>query len=659
MIARLATVAILILASAAVAEPPADQARLYGARESVEHIDISPDGGHVVYLQPGPGRTTIVYLADLNERAEPQVVVRSDGAPERLRQCNFVTNERLICQVAGMMTVEGQLVPFSRLVSLDTNGGNVTMLGQHSSAYDARLRQFDGAVLDWLTPADGAVLMVRDYVPEEGRIGTRLTRTADGLGVDRVDVRTLHSIPVDPPNPHASGYISDGRGHVRIMIVPTVRGSSGQLGSRTDFFYRAEGSRDWRPLGSNDAATAGGLIPIAVDADLNAAYVLKKLNGRNALYRVKLDGSMATELVYASDRVDVDDVVWASRGSHVIGVTFVEEQRRVVYFDPVYRNLARALARAIPNLPLIDFRGASADGNRIIVHAGSDTDAGRYYMYERATRNLNEILAVRPQLEGVATAPVRAVTYAAADGVSVPAYLTLPPDGGGRNLPAVVLPHGGPAARDEWGFDWLAQYLAHCGYAVLQPNYRGSTGYGDQWLQQNGFRGWRTSIGDIIAGAHWLAAQGIADPNRMAILGWSYGGYAALQSAVVEPGLFKAVVAIAPVTDLQQAKDDFRNYINASNEAEYIGSGPHIIEGSPLRNISAITAPILLFHGDRDLNVNVIQSRRMNQALRNAGKRSELTIFSGLEHDLADSNARTQMLTRINAFLTAALPAHR
>ena len=185
---------------------------------------------------------------------------------------------------------------------------------------------------------------------------------------------------------------------------------------------------------------------------------------------------------------------------------------------------------------------------------------------------------------------------------------------------------------------------------MLQPNYRGSAGYGDAWLQRNGFQSWRISIGDITAGARWLAARG-ADPGRMAIVGWSYGGYAALQSAVVEPTLFRAVVAIAPVTDLQQAKDDFRDYTNARNVADYIGSGPHIREGSPLRNVAAMTAPVLLFHGDRDLNVPIVHSRRMDAALRDAGKASELVTFSGLEHDLADSAARVQMLQRIGTFL--------
>jgi dipeptidyl aminopeptidase/acylaminoacyl peptidase len=635
----------------------ADPAELYGVRESVEHIDISPNGRQVLYLQPGPGRTTAVWIHDLTGGGTPRIVVRSDGNPERLRWCNFVTDERLICQVAGMGQVAGDLIPFSRLVSLDTDGRNLTMLGERASFYDARLRQFDGSIIDWLGGREGAVLMARDFVPEAGRIGTRMMRTTNGLGVDRVDVRTLRSAQVEPPNPRAGSYISDGQGNVRIMSTPTVRGNTGQAGSRIDYHYRVRGSRDWRSFGSFDTATGEGLLPIAVDATLDAVYALRKLDGRFALYRVKLNGTMATELAYANPQVDVDDVVRASRGSRVIGVTFAEEQRQVVYFDEDYARLARALGRAVPNLPAVGFGTDSAEGRHLLVHAGSDGDAGRYYVYDRTSRALNEILMARPQLQDVPTATVRSVTYPAADGVAVPAYLTLPPGGAGRNLPTVILPHGGPSARDEWGFDWLAQYLAHQGYAVLQANYRGSAGYGDQWLQRNGFQGWRTSIGDITAGARWLAAQGIADPARMAILGWSYGGYAALQAGVTEPGLFKAIVAIAPVTDLQQAKDDFREFTNARNVANYIGAGPHIAEGSPLRHVSSISAPVLLFHGDRDLNVPVVHSRRMDAALREAGKRSELTVFPGLEHDLADSDARTRMLRRIGEFLGTELAA--
>jgi dipeptidyl aminopeptidase/acylaminoacyl peptidase len=643
-------------AASPAAQQAADPAELYGVREGVEHIDISPDGNRVVYLQPGPGRSTFVLVHDLTTHVSTRII-RSDGAPERLVWCNFVTNERLICRFVAMMSDGEALIPYARLMAVGADGQNPVLLGERESAYDSRLRQYDGNIIDWLGGGEGAVLMARDYVPEAGRMNTRLVRTTSGLGVDRVDVRTGRSTRVEPPNARAGRYLSDGRGNVRIMSTPTVRGATGQLGTRTDHFYRIQGESQWRSLGSYDSETHEGLWPTAIDPALNVAYVLRKLDGRMALYRVRLDASLASELVYANPQVDVDDVVRASRGTRVVGVTFAEETRRVVYFDPDYEALARSLGRAIPNLPLIDFGTDSADGQRILVHAGSDSDAGRFYVYDRTSRSLIEILMVRPQLETMPTANVRAVSYPATDGTMIPAYLTLPPGSNGRNLPVVVMPHGGPEARDEWGFDWLAQYLAHQGYAVLQPNFRGSGGYGDAWLQQNGFRGWRTSIGDITAGARWLIAQGIADPNRVAIMGWSYGGYAALQAAATEPPLFRAVVAIAPVTDLQQLKEDYRFYTSRRNIADYIGTGPHVAEGSPLRRAEAITAPVLLFHGDRDLNVNVNHSRRMDAALRSAGRRSELTIFPGLEHDLGDSTVRVQMLRRIGVFLAAELPA--
>jgi dipeptidyl aminopeptidase/acylaminoacyl peptidase len=637
------------------AQQAVDPSHLFGVRESVQHIDISPDGRRVVFLQPGNARGTGVYVHDLDSSGQPRLIIHSDGDPERFRWCNFVTNDRLICQIGGMVNADSVLIPFTRLISLDLDGTNLTRLGQSASAYDTRVRQFDGSVLDWSGGEAGSILMARDIVPENRGAGTRLARSGDGLAVERVNVRTLRTQRIEQPNERAQGYISDGRGNVRIMSILEQRGDTGLAGTRLTFFYRTAASRDWRQFSTYDTASGVGMYPVAVDPELDAAYVLQKLNGRYALYRVKLDGSLATELVHANERVDVDGVVWASRGTRVIGVTFAEEQQRVVYFDRAYATLSQSLSRAIPNLPTIDFGATSADGNRILVHAGADNDAGRYYIYDRTARNLNEILAVRPQLEGTPLANVRSVTYPAADGTPIPAYLTLPPGREARGLPAVILPHGGPSSRDVWGFDWLAQYLANRGYAVLQANYRGSAGFGDQWLQRNGFQSWRTSIGDIDAGARWLAAQGIGDPARMAILGWSYGGYAALQAGATEPGLYKAIVAIAPVTDLQQVKDDARNYTSARNVADYIGSGPHIAQGSPLRNVAAITAPVLLFHGDRDLNVSVTHSRRMNSALRDAGKRSELVEFRGLEHDLADSVARQQMLQRIGEFLQTAL----
>jgi dipeptidyl aminopeptidase/acylaminoacyl peptidase len=650
-----ALAAVSLTATAADAPPPAEHKALntsgamFGVREAVQQIDLSPSGQRLVYIAPGSGRISTAYVVDLVAGGAPRIVVQTAGAPERLSWCGFVTDDRLICSAsATLKTADGILVGMSRMIATDDTGKNMRELGQRRSEY-AGLSQFDTSVIDWLPNQPGNVLMARTYTPEEGKMGTRMVRNESGLGIDRLDVSTMKFTRVEAPTEAASGFLTDGNGNVRIKFEEMERGGTSQLSGRVVYSYRLPGSTDWLKLG--ESTGTGALVPIAVDATSNSAYVLKPLDGRDALYRVKLDGTLATELVFKHDKVDVDDVVRIGRSGRVIGVTYATDKRHIEYFDPEYARLAAALGKAIPSLPQIGFDGASSDQNILLVHAGSDSDPGRFYVFDKTKKSLNEIMLARPQLENVTLSSVKPVTYAATDGTAIPGYLTLPPGKTElKGLPAVVLPHGGPSARDEWGFDWLAQFLAHEGFAVLQPNYRGSAGFGDAWLVENGFKSWKTSIGDVVDAGKWMVAQG-ADPAQLSIVGWSYGGYAALQSGVVEPSLFRHIVAIAPVTDLQLVKDEARLYTNWELVTREIGDGPHVQAGSPLRNASAITAPVLLFHGTTDGNVGVAHSRKMDDALKAAGKHSELMVFEGLEHSLPDSNARAYMLDRIAAFL--------
>lgn len=627
---------------------------MFGVRESVESIDISPSGTRVVYVTPGKGAISSAYVADLAGGTHT-LVTQSPGVPDRLSWCKFVTDTRLICQVRGVADVDaGILASYSRLMAVDADGKNLKMLGQKASQYDARLRQDDGEILDWLPGDNGAVLMSREYIPESGKSDSiRMVRKTDGLGVDRIDVVTMKTSHVETANKLADFFMTDGRGNVRMKGYRVQRGGiETQLSERTQFHYRLPGDKEWKHFA--DWEDGVGMYPLAVDAATNSAYVVKRVEGRNALFRVKLDGSMAEELVYKHPRVDVDGLSYVDNSGRAIGVSYTEDKSHIVYFDPEYDRLAKALGRAIPKLPQVDFLGASTDGNVLLIRAGSDADPGRYFTFNKATKNLNEIMLERPALENVALASVKPMTYPAADGTAIPAYLTLPAGKTDmKGLPAIVLPHGGPAARDTWGFDWLPQYFAHQGYAVIQPNYRGSAGYGEAWMNENGWRNWRTSIGDVTAAGKWMVAQG-ADPARLHIVGWSYGGYAALQSAVTEPGLFKSVVAIAPVTDLELYKKEAAHYTSQSNREEFVGSGPHVVEGSPLQNVARISVPVLMFHGTMDLNVGVDQSRKMDAALKAAGKKSELVTFGGLEHSLVDSNVRAHMLDRIDAFLKGA-----
>lgn len=558
--------AMLSSASSLHAQAPSQQSLLadaaaFGARQSVTAPDLSPDGSSVLYLTPGPGKRTVAVLGNLAS-GKFTTIVSTDGEPESLRWCGFASTQRAVCSFGGLVESKsiGELLGFSRLVSLDLNGGNAKLLGQAQSIYDSRLRQDDGDIVDWLGQTENAVLMSRDYVPETGKIGSNIVRVKNGRGVDKINVSTMRSEPIEAPRAGA-WYVTDGRGNVRIMAVIGAR-DSGMLTGKTDYFYRVAGSREWKPLLD---ALDEDFQPLAVDANTNSLYALKKHNSRMALYRASLDAQIQMTLVADHPRVDIEDVVKIGEGGRVVGYTFVDDKRQTVYFDAEYKALSTSLSKALANLPLITFIDASSDGSKILLVAESDNDPGRFYLFDRKAKTLNEAMFARPELKGRTLALVKPVIIPGHGGVSIPAYLTLPPGREAKGLPAVVLPHGGPSTRDEWGFDWLAQFLAARGYAVLQPQYRGSAGFGDAWLNENGYRNWRTSIGDISASARWLAAQGISDPSKLAIVGASYGGYAALQSAVTEPALYKAVVAIAPVTDLAQLKQDSSNFTNANS----------------------------------------------------------------------------------------------
>jgi len=647
-------IGLLWVAAPVAAADLATDAKAFGARLSVAAPSLSLDGNSVMYLTPGPGRITVAVAGDLNT-GQFHTVTRTDGKPESLDWCNFTSSsKRAVCRFGGLVPWQGSVdngapVGFSRLVALDLDGSNPKLMGQPETAHDEWIRQYDSQVIDWLVNSDGQVLVNRLYVPEADTTGKLVYRVKKGWGVDRLDLTSMRSNVVESPR-QAAGYQTDGLGNVRLMSVFGDR-HSGSVTGEIKYFYRTTGSRDWKDLTSVTNLLDPEFEPLEIDPTIDTLYALKKKDGRYALYAMKLDGSQAETLVAEHPRVDIAGVVRLGQGQKVIGYTYVDEKKETVYFDPDIKQMAASLSKALPKLPLIYVVDASRDARKLLLLAASDSDPGRYYLFDRDKKTLAPAMIARPELENRALGTVKAVTIAGDGGVSIPGYLTVPAGKEAKGLPLVVMPHGGPGARDSWRFDWLAQFLAARGYAVLQPQFRGSAGYGDDWLNKNGFRNWRTAIGDINASARWANAQGIANPNKVAILGWSYGGYAALQSAALDPSLYKAIVAIAPVTDLQLFKEEFNFFSNSDFVRYEIGNGTNVTEGSPLRRAASIQAPVLLVHGTMDANVRYEQSAKMDAALRNAGKQSELLTFDGLDHQLEDSDARTQMLTKIGELL--------
>lgn len=627
---------------------------LFGMREQVRQISLSPDGAQIAYVTPGKGQGSVLVVRGVGDDAVPRAVMNADGKPYRLTGCHWVSNARLACRAFGIDNIEGRFIPVSRMLAIDADGGNIRQLSTRESIFSRGIQLWGGSVIDWLPDEDGSVLMTRTYLPDD-RTGSRLGSTRQGLGVDKVDTRTLAVRPVEAAKEHAREYISDGRGTVRILGMMGVAGATEQNNGIIHYFYRRVGTRNWEKLSDYDENSDKGFMPMAVEHDRNVAYGLKKMDGRDALYSVALDGTLKESLIFARPDVDVEGLAYVGRRRRVIGAAFQTDIRQIAYFDSELEKLARSLSKALPKQPNIDILDASIDERKLLVFAGSDQDPGAYYLLDRDKHDLHVLMTARPQLEGQPLAAMKPVQYRAADGTPIPAYLTLPPEAKtAAHLPAIVMPHGGPAYRDAWGFDWLPQYYASQGYAVLQPEFRGSTGYGDAWFQHNGFRSWRIAIGDIVDAGRWLVAQGIADPGKLATIGWSYGGYAALQSAVLAPGVFKAVVAIAPVTDLAALKNESDGWTDNLMESRFIGSGPETREGSPAQNADRIKVPVLLIHGTEDANVPYHQSTLMQARLQAAGGKVQLITFKGLDHQLDDADALKKLLRDSDAFLRAA-----
>jgi dipeptidyl aminopeptidase/acylaminoacyl peptidase len=625
-----------------------EKAKIFGALPSVTDISLSPDGSKVAFVSPGPGTTTDLYTIDLKIGGTPTRITSSSGDPESLRWCNWVSNTRLACQVAGIDKYAGDLFGFSNIFALDYNGANPKLLTKRQRGETIGFTFYGGQIIDWLPDDENAVLMTR-YHLEEGNARSRIRKNAHGLAVERVDTKTGRAKTVAKPEEEAVEYITDGEGNVRIMGMRTKLGRTERNSGEIKYFYKNDD--DWKLLDELNYSNRTGFNPYAVDPKTNRAFGFQTVNTRKALVAKNLDGSGESEVIFAHEKVDVDQLIRIGRKRRIVGAGYVVDVREGHYFDEGLANLKRGLSKALGNNIAVGFVDSSLDETKLLVRATSDTNPGQYFLFDKVQKKLEPLLGIRPFAEKEKLAKVEYITYPAADGTMIPGYLTIPAGSERKNLPAIVMPHGGPESRDEWGFDWLSQFYASQGFAVIQPNFRGSAGYGDAWYQKNGFQSWRTSIGDVTDAGKWLIAEGIAKPDALSILGWSYGGYAALQSAVFAPDLFKSVVAIAPVTDLNTLKSNAKNTYGSAVVRDFVGNGPHVTQGSPARNVEKIKAPVLMFHGDYDQNVAVEHSRMMKNRLEDAGKSVTYVEYDKLAHSLWNSDARIEVLTKSAEFL--------
>jgi dipeptidyl aminopeptidase/acylaminoacyl peptidase len=328
----------------------------------------------------------------------------------------------------------------------------------------------------------------------------------------------------------------------------------------------------------------------------------------------------------------------------------------------MWRSITTAFAGKRPQLV-----GWSDDMRQAIVHTEGAQDSGTYQLVDLDRRTAEIIGEAYPQITPERVGDIRIISYEASDGMRIPGYLTLPPGvTDPRNLPLVLLVHGGPASRDNYGFDWWAQAMASRGYAVLQANFRGSEGLGQAHLEA-GYGQWgRKMQTDLSDGVRWLASQGLIDPTKVCIVGASYGGYAAMAGPTLDPGVYRCAVSVAGVSDLRrmvlwEADQGGRRdspvvrYWNRFMGADRLGDRD-LDPISPAKQAARADAPILLLHGRDDTVVPFEQSRVLAEALRAAGKPYEFIELSGEDHWLSRADTRQRMLTETVRFLQAHNP---
>ena len=358
---------------------------------------------------------------------------------------------------------------------------------------------------------------------------------------------------------------------------------------------------------------------------------------------------------------DFDDVVHAADGSRLLGgYALVGDERRYTFFDPQDQATWEGLRAAIPDEQPI-LASWSDDRRKIVAFVDSPSLGPAYALYDVDAKSLQWLGGAYAGLTLDGIAEVQSIKYRAADGTVISGYLTLPKDREAKNLPLVVLPHGGPQGRDTLGFDWWSQALASRGYAVLQPNFRGSEGFG--WaFTKAGFGQWGKAMQtDLSSGVRGLAKGGIVDPKRVCIVGASYGGYAALAGATLDTGVYRCAVSVAGPSDLPRMLTDSNRRFESRNNAplrywlRFMGADgvkdPDLAAISPARLADKVEIPILLIHGQDDTVVPYVQSTLMADALKKAGKPVQLVTLTGEDHWLSRGTTRLQMLNAVVAFL--------
>jgi dipeptidyl aminopeptidase/acylaminoacyl peptidase len=472
-------------------------------------------------------------------------------------------------------------------------------------------------------------------------------RDSTVFDVYRVNVVTGDTTMIARNPGTITGWVADHHGRIRAAL--TTDGVNGTV------LFRPTEADTFRVIAHTTFKDT--FTPLFFTFDDQALYASSNL-GRDKAAIVLFDPATGREreVLFQHPEVDVDGMGYSRRRKVPTEIDYViwKQERRVL--DPVTRSLYASLEKRLPGKEVfVTFM--NRDEDVMIVRTMSDRSLGSYYLYQRAGDRLTKLADRNPWLDERDLAPMKPISYTSRDGLTIHGYLTLPLGVAPRHLPVVVNPHGGPWARDQWGFNPEVQFLANRGYAVLQVNFRGSTGYGRKFFESS-FKQWgRTMQDDVSDGVKWLIGQGIADSSRVAIYGGSYGGYATLAGLAFSPELYAAGIDYVGVSNLFTFMKTIPPYWKPFLDQihEMVGNPERdsvaLAAASPVFHVDRIRAPLLVAQGAKDPRVNIDESNQIVEALRKRGIDVQYIVKENEGHGFQNEENRFEFYEAMERFL--------
>ncbi len=633
-------------------------------RAEYAKMSIAPDGNRLAVLRPINGRDNLVVI-DF-QAGKTQVITNFKDAD--VSDFEWVSNDRIYFRSADMQEASGALF-LKGAYAVDVDRKNVRDLTFPLERAAARTARQNSVQLHGINISFR--ILSRTFDGSGDVIAEIFGRSRNYADVYRFNTKSgeYKLLTVDTPG-NVVQWVLDRDLVPRVAVRYEERKDPDTPREQT-LWHRAADGKPWEQIGvASGKEQAGSIRPLAFDFDNKTMYVSSNVGiDRRAIFKYDIADRKLGEKLLEHPLIDLNGGLIFSRAKKVLlGIRYSANVPVTTWFDDDLARLQAGLDKVLPDSS--NYIDLADDNNQyVLIYSASDTNPGGYYLYNTEKRKLQEVSKSREWLPPGLMSKRTFIKYKARDGREIPAWVTTPIDSDGKNLPLVVHIHGGPWVRAYGGIDWgrwpKAQFLASRGYAVLEPEPRGSTGFGRRHYTSS-FKQWGLAMqDDITDGALHLVNEGIVDKNRMCLLGGSYGGYATLQGLVKDPQLWRCGIAYVAVTDLELQQTvtwsdtarlsdyldtDFKRYVGDKDRDR-----EQFQKTSPAKNADKIIAPVLLVMGHDDQRVPLIHGETMKAAMDKAGKPIEYVVYPGEAHGFNKDENVTDFYKRIERFLATHL----